>query len=138
MAPEIIKEKSCDISWKKADVWSLACTTLEMTTGKPPWSQFNNSVTTLYHIACTDNLPEYPSQASVELITFLNICLTRDPSFRPDITSLLLHPFVTNMGLLSGVRMVADLWRERRECLRTDLRPFPTPLKVLNWTTLPY
>lgn len=99
MAPEIIQDNGArEISWKKADVWSLACTTLEMTTGKPPWSQFNNSVTTLYHIACTDALPEYPRPASVELITFLNVCLTRDPSNRPDITSLLLHPFVTNMG----------------------------------------
>ena len=42
-------------------------------TGKPPWSQFNNNVTTLYHIACTDTLPDYPSPASVELITFLNV-----------------------------------------------------------------
>lgn len=43
------------------------------TPGKPPWSQFNNNVTTLYHIACTDILPMYPSPASVELITFLNV-----------------------------------------------------------------
>ena len=106
MAPEIIREKGNEINWKKADVWSLACTTVEMTTGKPPWSQFNNSVTTLYHIACTDALPEYPSPASMELLTFLNVCLTRDATNRPDITSLLLHPFVTNMGPLfagSGV-----------------------------------
>ena len=106
MAPEIIREKGNEINWKKADVWSLACTTVEMTTGKPPWSQFNNSVTTLYHIACTDALPEYPNPASMELLTFLNVCLTRDATNRPDITSLLLHPFVTNMGPLfagSGV-----------------------------------
>eukprot|EP01035_Chromulina_nebulosa_P021848 gene21848-28279_t len=94
MAPEIIREQGNNINWKKADVWSLACTTLEMTTGKPPWSQFNNSVTILYHIACQDTLPEYPTTASIELLTFLNMCLQRDPVSRPDITSLLLHPFV--------------------------------------------
>ena len=77
---------------------SLACTTLEMVTGSPPWSQFNNHVTVLYHIACTEALPEYPSDASIELITFLNICLQRDPTKRPDITSLLLHPFVSGAG----------------------------------------
>ncbi len=66
MAPEVVRDAG-NISWKKADVWSLACTTLEMTTGKPPWSQFNNSVTVLYHIACQDTLPEYPSPASVEV-----------------------------------------------------------------------
>ena len=35
MAPEIIKNHGGDLSWKKADVWSLGCTTLEMTTGDP-------------------------------------------------------------------------------------------------------
>jgi len=99
MAPEVIREQGGIISWKKADVWSLACTTLEMTTGKPPWSQFQNSVTILYHIACQDTLPEYPKGASVELLTFLNVCLQRDPSRRPDITSLLLHSFVANAGM---------------------------------------
>jgi serine/threonine protein kinase len=90
MAPELIKEQGGAISWRKADVWSLACTTLEMTTGQPPWSQFNNHVTVLYHIACTEALPEYPTDASMELVTFLNVCLQREPSRRPDITSLLL------------------------------------------------
>ena len=99
MAPEVIREQgNATISWRKADVWSLACTTLEMTTGKPPWSQFQNSVTILYHIACQETLPEYPNPASIELITFLNVCLQRDPAKRPDITSLLLHPFVASMG----------------------------------------
>ena len=69
-----------------------------MVTGLPPWAQFNNHVTVLYHIACTEALPEYPSDASIELITFLNVCLQRDPAKRPDITSLLLHPFVSGAG----------------------------------------
>ena len=70
----------------------------DMITGKPPWSQFNNSVTILFHIACQDSLPEYPTAASVELITFLNSCLQRDANRRPDTTSLLLHPFVSTVG----------------------------------------
>jgi serine/threonine protein kinase len=95
MAPEVIRNQGGAIQWKKADIWSLACTTIEMATGKPPWSQFTNSVTVLYHIACQETLPDYPNPASVELVTFLNICLQRDPTRRPDITSLLLHPFVS-------------------------------------------
>jgi serine/threonine protein kinase/WD40 repeat protein len=95
MAPEVIREQgSGSISWRKADVWSLACTTLEMASGKAPWSQFSNSVTILYHIACQETLPEYPEGTSTELHSFLNMCLQRDPSKRPDISSLLLHPFV--------------------------------------------
>ena len=46
MAPEVVRDQGMQIPWKKADVWSLACTVLEMTTGKPPWHQFNNQATT--------------------------------------------------------------------------------------------
>lgn len=67
MAPEVIRDEG-SISWRKADIWSLGCTTLEMTTGKAPWSQFNNPVTILYHIACQDTLPQFPDPASIEVI----------------------------------------------------------------------
>jgi serine/threonine protein kinase len=67
MAPEVIRDEGGGISWRKADIWSLGCTTLEMTTGKAPWKQFNNPVTILYHLACQDTLPEYPSPASFEV-----------------------------------------------------------------------
>jgi serine/threonine protein kinase len=98
MAPEVIRNDEKHLNWKKADVWSLGCTTIEMTTGRSPWAQFTNPVTVLYHIACSDSLPEYPENPSVELLTFLNTCLQRDSLNRPDITSLLLHPFVANAG----------------------------------------
>jgi serine/threonine protein kinase/WD40 repeat protein len=98
MAPEVIRNDQKHLNWKKADVWSLGCTTIEMTTGRSPWAQFTNPVTVLYHIACSDSLPEYPETPSVELLTFLNTCLQRDSVHRPDITSLLLHPFVANAG----------------------------------------
>lgn len=104
MAPEVIKDQSSAISWRKADIWSLGCTTLEMTTGRPPWSQFNNSVTILYHLACQETVPEYPSHPSTELLTFLNLCFQRDPQFRPDVTSLLLHPFVAAPSTWGHVR----------------------------------
>lgn len=63
----MIRDEGGSISWRKADIWSLACTTLEMTTGKAPWRQFDNPVTILYHIACQDTLPDYPSPASFEV-----------------------------------------------------------------------
>ncbi len=53
MAPEVLKhEERRLISWKKADVWSLGCTSIEMATGKAPWSQFDHPMTVLYHITC--------------------------------------------------------------------------------------
>lgn len=140
MAPELVQEQGASsISWRKADVWSLACTTLEMTTGQPPWAQFDNHVTVLYHLACTDALPEYPPDASIELLTFLKMCLQRDPSRRPDITSLLMHPFVSGAGgwSSSSVRpstvstTPAWAWTARENPLRTPqpgARAEPTPI----------
>ena len=75
MAPEVIRDQEKQILWKKADVWSLGCTILEMTTGKPPWFQFTNQVTVLYHIACSDLLPEFPENPSEELHSLLSSCL---------------------------------------------------------------
>jgi serine/threonine protein kinase/WD40 repeat protein len=101
MPPEVIRGEK-PLNWKKADVWSLGCTTIEMTTGRPPWSQFNNPVTVLYHIACSEAVPEYPEDPSIELLTFLNSCLKRDHNERTDITSLLLHPFVASLQAQGG------------------------------------
>jgi WD40 repeat protein len=105
MAPEVVRDPGGQISWRKADIWSLACTTLEMTTGRMPWNQFNNSVTILYHLACQDTFPEYPSNPSTELLTFFNACFQRDPHLRPDVTSLLLHPFVASSSSSWGSNM---------------------------------
>ena len=44
MAPEVIKQKvDRDVqAWKRADVWSVGCTVIEMATGRPPWNFFSN------------------------------------------------------------------------------------------------
>ena len=44
MAPEIIKQ---DGHGRQADIWSVACTVIEMATGKPPWSQYQSQVCVL-------------------------------------------------------------------------------------------
>ena len=51
MAPEVIRAQQGSRQWRKADIWSVGCTVIEMATGKPPWSNFSNQMQALYHIA---------------------------------------------------------------------------------------
>lgn len=140
MAPEVIKEQRAAHGWKKADVWcgaasvrvgvcdfcglcagrSVGCTVIEMVTGRPPWSQFSNPVTAMYHIACVESMPAIPETLSpsgdpchcgprlfLKLTAragkdFLTRCFQRDPAKRPDVTSLLLHPFVSALPSMAG------------------------------------
>eukprot|EP00750_Incisomonas_marina_P031987 INCI87.1.p1 GENE.INCI87.1~~INCI87.1.p1 ORF type:complete len:1009 (-),score=143.18 INCI87.1:1061-4060(-) len=94
MAPEVIKQQKTVTGWKKADIWSVGCTVIEMITGKPPWSQYSNPVTAMYHIACENEIPTIPDIISPQGRAFLLMALRRDPDVRPDATSLLLNPFV--------------------------------------------
>jgi len=97
MAPEVIKEQQTDKGWRRADVWSVGCTIIEMATGRPPWSQYSNPVTAMYHIACVETVPPFPDSISPQGHDFLRLCFERDPLKRPDVTRLLLHPFVTQL-----------------------------------------
>lgn len=47
MAPEVIKQIR---HGRQADIWSVGCTVIEMTTGLPPWCEFTDQVSALFHI----------------------------------------------------------------------------------------
>jgi len=92
MAPEVVRQVE---QGPASDIWSLGCTVLEMATGRAPWSNFNNHFVALYHIGCTDELPEVPASLSAEAHDFLSHCFQRDPSKRWTSSQLLQHPFLT-------------------------------------------
>eukprot|EP00163_Fabomonas_tropica_P021865 TRINITY_DN3811_c0_g1_i1.p1 TRINITY_DN3811_c0_g1~~TRINITY_DN3811_c0_g1_i1.p1 ORF type:complete len:408 (-),score=127.32 TRINITY_DN3811_c0_g1_i1:179-1402(-) len=91
MAPEVITNQGYG---RKSDVWSLACTIIELATGKPPWHHLTNAFAAMYHIANSDEPPEIPDSLSDECRDFLGLCFQRDPAKRADTTALLKHPFV--------------------------------------------
>jgi serine/threonine protein kinase len=90
MAPEVIKQLK---HGRHADIWSVgyvslslslsfklsnfcvsssvfiscpvrSCTVIEMATGSPPWSEFTDLVSALFHIGSSNDIPQIPERLS--------------------------------------------------------------------------
>lgn len=100
MAPEVIRGTQMTTGWMKADIWSLGCTVVEMMTAKLPFSEYDNPMTAMYHIAngkapsLRKTNPEDNEPFSPEISSFVALCCSSDPTNRPDTKDLLSHPFV--------------------------------------------
>lgn len=92
MAPEVVCQKKYG---KKADVWSLGCTVLEMVTGKPPWGKLDNFYQAMNRIGKSNEIPEIPDNISDNLKEFLLVCFIRNPKERPNIKKLREQRFVS-------------------------------------------
>ncbi|CAM4790070.1 unnamed protein product [Rotaria magnacalcarata] len=93
-APEIIQGS---IFGRKADIWSLGCTIVEMLTTGPPWQNLQ-PIAAIFHIATCDKqeyqLPENVSNCARE---FIDACLTKDYHQRPTADDLINHPFLSDV-----------------------------------------
>lgn len=78
-----------------SDIWSLGCTIIEMVTGKPPWSEYNNPLTTMFYIAKSNEPPKLPDSLSPDLVDFLQNCLKIIPGERANCRQLLEHRFIS-------------------------------------------
>lgn len=87
MAPEVINGESYG---RKADIWSLGCTVVEMLTKKPPWAHLE-TMAAIYKIA-TEEQP-IPSNISKQTLDFLKLTFRRVPAERPTAADLISHPF---------------------------------------------
>jgi hypothetical protein len=94
MAPEVARGED---QGPAADVWALACTVIEMATGRAPWSDVVDDVFAAVHrIGYTDAVPEPPAWLSAQAKDFLRVCLARNPRSRPTAARLLEHPFLAS------------------------------------------
>jgi len=124
MAPEVINQSG---HGRKADIWSVGCTVVEMATAKPPFSQFKSQMAALLNIARSSEPPHLPSDISPELRDFILICFRRQPRERPNVRRLLAHPFIVGVALGStptphyGLQEIS----EENEAMVTD----PSPVK---------
>eukprot|EP01135_Chromosphaera_perkinsii_P003798 Nk52_evm44s255 gene=Nk52_evmTU44s255 len=94
MAPEVITGEKDDGHGRKADIWSLGCTVIEMTTGKRPWHNLENEWAILYHVGVSKSHPPFPESVSDDGRKFLQLCFEINPEFRASSHSLLIHPYV--------------------------------------------
>ena len=65
---------------RRADVWSVGCTVIEMLTGRPPWAasgavDLGNQWAALYAIASSREGPPRPEGLSAAAASFLDACL---------------------------------------------------------------
>ena len=83
MAPEIIKMAEFSTA---SDIWSLACTIVELCCGQPPYADLR-AENAIFRIV-NDKQPPMPSTISPELNSLLLDCFTQDPLDRPNATQL--------------------------------------------------
>jgi len=93
MAPEVIQQENG--YGRKADIWSLGCTVLEMATAEKPWGDraFDNVMFAMRHIGMSDATPPVSEDMTVDSKAFLACCLQRKPADRPWTEELLQHVF---------------------------------------------
>lgn len=92
MAPEVFKEGH----GRKADVWSLGCTVLEMATAEHPWGTgaFDNIMNAVWTISMTTELPAIPEALPSSCRDFISTCIRRSVEERPSSRRLREHDFV--------------------------------------------
>ncbi|KAL7976455.1 hypothetical protein Chor_008404, partial [Crotalus horridus] len=89
MSPEVISGEGYG---RKADVWSLGCTVVEMLTEKPPWAEYE-AMAAIFKIATQPTKPQLPDGVSEYCRNFLKLIFVEEKR-RPTAEDLLRHPFV--------------------------------------------
>ncbi|KAI0220730.1 Serine/threonine-protein kinase TAO1 [Lamellibrachia satsuma] len=95
MAPEVILAMDEGQYDGKVDIWSLGITCIELAERKPPL--FNmNAMSALYHIAQNEPPTLTGAEWSDNFRGFVESCLQKIPTGRPNVSECLAHPFVSS------------------------------------------
>ncbi|XP_076868776.1 mitogen-activated protein kinase kinase kinase 22 [Brachyhypopomus gauderio] len=89
MSPEVINGEGYG---RKADVWSVACTVVEMLTQKPPWAEYE-AMAAIFKIATQPTKPSLPDGVSDACRDFLRQVFVEE-KWRPTAEELLRHIFI--------------------------------------------
>ncbi|XP_059151249.1 ankyrin-3-like [Physella acuta] len=97
MAPEMLDSGEDTTYNCKADLWSFACTVVEMATTEPPWPKHNPKQHMLQLAKCAKPVYDLPVDSSQELKMFLEKMFQNDPKQRPSAAELFDDPFLENI-----------------------------------------
>ncbi|XP_036995749.1 mitogen-activated protein kinase kinase kinase 2 isoform X3 [Artibeus jamaicensis] len=89
MSPEVISGEGYG---RKADIWSVGCTVVEMLTEKPPWAEYE-AMAAIFKIATQPTNPKLPPHVSDYTRDFLKRIFI-EAKMRPSAEELLRHMFV--------------------------------------------
>ncbi|KAL6455927.1 hypothetical protein MHYP_G00357780 [Metynnis hypsauchen] len=89
MSPEVISGEGYG---RKADIWSVGCTVVEMLTQRPPWAEFE-AMAAIFKIATQPTNPALPAHVSDHCRDFLKRIFVETKQ-RPAAEELLRHIFV--------------------------------------------
>uniref|UniRef100_A0A7S0BPV6 non-specific serine/threonine protein kinase n=1 Tax=Rhodosorus marinus TaxID=101924 RepID=A0A7S0BPV6_9RHOD len=94
MAPEVIQKS---MYGKKADIWSIGITAIELAEGAPPMKDVH-PFRALFVIPSQPppTLSVNPANWSNAFHDFVKCCLQKDPALRPSVEDLLKHEFLQN------------------------------------------
>lgn len=99
MAPEVIVGQAGH--GRRADVWSLGCTVLEMATAATPWGSqaFDNIMAAIRKIGMSSDLPPISQDLPDLCRDFVSRCIRRSVNERETSEQLLQHKFVCDPGV---------------------------------------